>query len=205
MRIQSLAAAALLLSTAPAVAAEPEAPRPTGNPGTWVTANDYPAAALREEAQGAVRFVLGVAADGSVTDCTVQESSGNAHLDTATCELIRARARFTPAKDSAGQAIAGTWSSSVRWQIPDTARTLPPIMLVSYRFVVEKDGSVSSCEVLSDSEPVSGPGGKMVSPGAAACANIPKSAISPMTDKDGQPVRSVTTMTFKTERTQLSD
>jgi protein TonB len=203
MRIQSLAALAMTVAAMPAAAAEPVEPKPIENPGAWIGSDDYPPAAMRADVEGVVRFVLGITADGNVTDCTVQESSGDAGLDTLTCDLLRARAKFSPAQDDDGNATAGTWRSSVRWQIPDVAHTLPPVLTVSYRFVVEKDGSVSSCEVLSDTEEVStdagGPGG----PAAQACAQSPGQSFEPITGKDGAPVRSVTTVTFKIERTVL--
>jgi len=179
----------------PVVAGEPSSPSPIGNPGDWATSDDYPAAALRADIEGVVRFVLGVAADGSVTDCTVSETSGDAGLDAKTCELLRARARFSPARDADGNATTGTWSSAVRWQIPGST-ALPPIMTLTYRFVVEKDGTVSSCEVLSDSV------GRL---GDKACANTSKLILDPMQGKDGSAVRSATTMTFDTQRVQLSD
>lgn len=205
MRSLGLAALITLASVVPAGARETSRPTPLGNPGEWINPADYPSSALREDAEGVVRFVLGIAADGHVTDCSIQLSSGSQVLDAKTCEILQARALFAPAEDSHGVATVGTWASSVRWQIPNTPRTLPPVVNVSYRFVVEKDGSVSSCEVLSDTEAVRTAAGEQVSPAAQACAKIPDRDFSPLTDSNGQPVRSVTTMTFKTERTQLSD
>ena len=40
-------------------------------------------------------------------------------LDEATCELVTRRARFDPAKNNQGRAVAGNYSSAVRWQLPD--------------------------------------------------------------------------------------
>ena len=205
MRIQSLAVASLILSAVPAAAADPVDPKPLGNPGDWVTSNDYPLAALRADVEGVVRFVLGISPEGGVTDCTVQESSGDAGLDSITCELLRARAKFSPAADAAGKPTPGTWKSAVRWQIPETSHDLPPVMTVSYRFVLEKDGTVSSCEVLADTEELPDAAGAPVRPAAQACAKIPDLHYRPMTGKDGAPVRSQTTVTFKTERSELSD
>lgn len=195
MRTHTLAAAMLAILSVPALAAEPSPPRPMGSPGDWITDNDYPAAALREDAEGAVRFVLGIAADGSVTDCTVQQSSGDERLDAATCALVRARAKFTPALDAKGRPTTGTYASSVRWQIPHDS-SLPPVMAVSYRVVVEKDGSVSSCEVLSDT---------VQNVAQKACASIQGRTFEVMRNASGAAVRSATTLTEKIERTELPD
>jgi TonB family protein len=56
--------------------------------------------------------------DGSPKLCSITQSSGHADLDEATCNNIIRRARFFPAQDDNGRAIAGEWSSRVRWQIP---------------------------------------------------------------------------------------
>ena len=92
---------------------------PRGNPGRWATPNDYPSRALREEREGVASFTVTVDTDGRVTSCRITRSSGHDDLDEATCKNIERRARFRPATDGNGQETTGTWSSSVRWQIPD--------------------------------------------------------------------------------------
>ncbi len=88
---------------------------PLGNPGTWVTTNDYPSRALRQERQGTTAFRLDVNIDGKPTACSVTGSSGHADLDAATCKALLRRARFRPIADGGGPS---SWSSRVRWQIP---------------------------------------------------------------------------------------
>jgi len=97
----------------------PKNPEPRGNPGNWATTNDYPSRALREDREGTTAFRVTVSADGRVQSCTVTRSSGHADLDEATCKNITRRARFRPATDGNGAEVSGTWSSQVRWQIPD--------------------------------------------------------------------------------------
>jgi len=97
---------------------QPKAATPKGNPGNWANANDYPSRSLREEKEGVTRFSVQVGADGRVTSCNVTGSSGTPELDSTTCSLIQRRGRFNPATNGDGQAVAGSWSSSVRWQIP---------------------------------------------------------------------------------------
>ncbi|HEY0960272.1 MAG TPA: energy transducer TonB [Novosphingobium sp.] len=91
---------------------------PRGNPGSWATTNDYPSRALREEREGTSGFRVTVGPDGRVTDCQITSSSGHADLDQATCDNVRRRARFNPAKDGEGQPTTGSFSSRVRWVIP---------------------------------------------------------------------------------------
>ncbi len=129
------------------VDAERWIPTPASNPGEWASSNDYPAAALREEIEGVVRFILTVNAQGRVVDCVVTGSSGSDVLDEATCRLIAARASFEPAQGLFDKAARGTWSSAVRWEIPQSMNGLPPELLTVVAYTVESDGTVSACEL----------------------------------------------------------
>lgn len=96
----------------------PKGATPRGNPGSWATTDDYPSRALREEKEGVTRFTVQVSPEGRVTNCTVTGSSGTPELDEAACRAITRRARFNPATNGEGEKVAGTYSNSVRWQIP---------------------------------------------------------------------------------------
>jgi len=109
----------------PAPVIAPPAPRippkqaaPRGRPQEWVTTNDYPSRALREEREGTTGFRLTVGADGKVTNCEITSPSGSPDLDQATCDNLRRRARFTPATDGEGNPTTGSYSSRTRWVIP---------------------------------------------------------------------------------------
>ena len=92
---------------------------PRGSPSSWVTTDDYPSRALREEQQGVTSIGYDVTADGRVENCHVTNSSGSPELDEATCKNFVRRARYTPAQDSAGNKIAQPGlSQRIRWQIP---------------------------------------------------------------------------------------
>ncbi len=149
----SLVAGIAALSIAVPTAAQEgwTAPQPANNPGSWAGTNDYPIWALREEIQGAVRFELDVDADGTVTACRVTGSSGHARLDEHTCALITDRARFDPATDDQGKPVAATWRNVVRWSIPgDSEEEYSPLGLFKLTYVVERDGSVSSCRLIGE-------------------------------------------------------
>jgi len=96
-----------------------EEPIPASNPGTWVTAEDYPTLALRNEEQGVVRFLLTVGPDGVPLACKVTETSNFDTLDKQTCTLLLARARFRPARDGKGNAVEGLFRSRMLWKIPE--------------------------------------------------------------------------------------
>ncbi|MBX3594657.1 TonB family protein [Sphingomonas sp.] len=101
---------------APPKVAKPLTPR--GSPGSWVTDDDYPPAALRSGDQGTLSFRLEVGPDGRVTDCRVTSSSGSSLLDSTACRLLQRRARFNPAEDANGNKIAAPFSSRFTWRIP---------------------------------------------------------------------------------------
>jgi periplasmic protein TonB len=112
---------------APVAPAPPPAPpkpsaashaSPKGSFQSLMSTDDYPPSALRNNEAGTVSFKLDVGPDGKVSNCTVTGSSGFADLDQTACRLLQRRARFTPAKDSAGNAIADVYSSRFTWQIP---------------------------------------------------------------------------------------
>jgi protein TonB len=96
----------------------PKAAAPKGRPGDWASDNDYPTRALQLGQEGVTGFHLSLGSDGKVTNCEITKSSGSAELDKTTCDLMRRRARFNPAMDSDGNPTSGSYTSSVRWQIP---------------------------------------------------------------------------------------
>lgn len=100
------------------VAFKPRPPVPKNNPRKWVTTDDYPSRDLREENEGTAAFRVVVGTNGRVSACEIVRSSGHPGLDAATCKAVSARARFEPATDDKGEAVVGTYSNSVRWEIP---------------------------------------------------------------------------------------
>lgn len=89
-----------------------------GAPQSWYSNDDYPASALRAEAQGRVTVRVTIDTSGRVSGCTVTASSGNTDLDNTTCRVAQRRGRYSPAKDQAGNPIQSASSYSVRWQVP---------------------------------------------------------------------------------------
>ena len=167
----------------PPIGQRPATPR--GNPGNWASTHDYPSRALREEHEGVTRFRLIVSADGRTSHCEVRESSGSLMLDQATCSIIRRRARFNPAIDRAGAAVEGSWSSSVRWQIPEqTAPRLTSIATVR-KFVITADGGLAKC----------GKGMLEYAPSGSDQSCDPTLGYVPFRDAKGQPAARQVTIT----------
>lgn len=89
------------------------------NATALVTEDDYPEMAITEDHQGRVIVKLAVDESGKVRTCAVDTSSGSAALDQATCTLVTARARYEPAVDNAGKAVASIDRRSIVWKLED--------------------------------------------------------------------------------------
>ncbi len=112
----------------PVVVAPPPPPAPPrkvqsatsakGDLRSLFSTDDYPAAAAASGAEGTVQASLTIGPDGKVSNCSVTRSSGNRSLDAQTCTILRRRAKFTPARDSNGQATSDTITTPpIRWQL----------------------------------------------------------------------------------------
>jgi protein TonB len=99
-----------------------QGPQERGSTQSYISPDDYPAAALGSGAQGIVRFTLTIDPSGRVVGCNITHSSGSSVLDMATCQIMRRRARYTPARDSNGNPVAGTIEQQVEWKAPSRSR-----------------------------------------------------------------------------------
>jgi protein TonB len=95
-----------------------EPARAKGNLPALFSTDDYPASALRNEEAGTTTVRLDIGPDGRVSACTITGSSGSSALDSATCRILRSRARFSPATDSSGAKVSDSMTQRIRWQIP---------------------------------------------------------------------------------------
>ena len=91
--------------------------RPRASIASLIGPDDYPADALAKSEQGTVRFKVSVASSGRVSNCVITGSSGSASLDARTCDIMRTRSLFIPARDAAGRAIDADVESSVTWRL----------------------------------------------------------------------------------------
>lgn len=129
---------AVLLALQPVPAAAAAAEPITGSSARlgarlnlYYSADDYPARALREEAQGTVRFRLTVLPNGRVGTCTITASSGSAVLDTATCRILTSRLRYR--SERPGGPVAGADLGWVRYVItPGLRRPMPNLVTYTH-------------------------------------------------------------------------
>ena len=114
---------------------------------------DYPIEAWNAGEEGGVSYKLTVNALGQPTDCIITESSGSVALDKKTCEILMMRARFDPAHNDAGQAIAGTYVDKMRWRKrePEFSGTFR----VTVEFIVDEQGVTKDCRIIEKSGAIS--------------------------------------------------
>ncbi|WP_338446687.1 energy transducer TonB [Pelagerythrobacter marensis] len=98
---------------------QPKSPEPRNNPGRWLTDSDYRSSWINREYSGTASFTLRVGTNGRVESCSITGGSAPQELKDATCDLVQRRARFRPATDGNGNEVVGSYSSTVRWQIPN--------------------------------------------------------------------------------------
>lgn len=213
MRIASVLAMSAAALAAPAVAQDlpapagvprgirdtrvPEAPRPVGNPGTWFSPEDYPPHALENGIEGDVYFTISVDARGLPSNCRVTTGSGDPELDDVACKTVLERARFEPATDANGQPVKGEWSNRVAWRIPEPQfRLAPGAGKMVLALVIEKDGTVSSCEV-EVAEGTWYAEDRLATLQAGMCGSMTR--FEPILDETGTPVRRRLRQTFLTE------
>ena len=87
-------------------------PRPRYPVQDVVSPDDYPVAA---KGRGTVGMDLLTDKSGGVAECRITQSSGSWQLDAATCNLVKRRARFTPALDGAGNPSIGKVAVQLDW------------------------------------------------------------------------------------------
>jgi periplasmic protein TonB len=91
--------------------------RPSNALSSWITQDDYPAGEDPPEGVAAYRLIVGT--NGRVSVCDIVRSTGDHRLDEATCKFITRRARFEPATDETGAKVVGSYTGTVKWEIPD--------------------------------------------------------------------------------------
>lgn len=100
--------------------------KPLSSPGSWVTDDDYPPAAARQNHQGTVAFQLMIDSSGLPAGCSVVQSSGFEELDQQVCSLMVQRARFSPARDASGKAIAAPYKGRFTWRMQQDETVFRP-------------------------------------------------------------------------------
>lgn len=100
------------------IAPGPRDPIPVDGIAQWISSDDYPLEALRNEWQGTTAIEWTIDRRGHVVDCRIVSSSGHRVLDDAACGAITSRGRYTPARDAQGHRTEGTMRRRVVWRLP---------------------------------------------------------------------------------------
>jgi TonB family protein len=140
--------------------------RPRADLGALFRGAGYPRAALERGEQGDVAFRLVVDPAGRVSRCDVTSSSGSQRLDEGTCRILHHDARFTPARDRSGTAVADVVVSRIRWTLPPGVGLATYIRAgdypreairrreqgrVEFELAVSPEGVPTACRVLESS------------------------------------------------------
>lgn len=88
---------------------------PVESPAEWLRSGDYPTTMLSAGKSAVVRFRLIVDELGGVTGCAIPSATKGEVFEKVTCEVLKKRARFTPALDAQGRAVASYYVNSVTW------------------------------------------------------------------------------------------
>ncbi len=117
------------------------------DPASWITHDDYPAEALTKNLAGTVELAFAVDPAGRATGCSIVISSGSTILDDAACNAMIPRARFEPARDASGKAVAGTSPRRVRWTLPSTVASPAPAhsFALIEQLTFDGDGKIVGC------------------------------------------------------------
>jgi TonB family protein len=124
---------------------------------------DYPQQALRNKQEGYVSVELKISVNGAPLSCEVTESAGHSALDEVTCKRLM-KARFEPARDPDGVAVAGNFHTSVGWSMPSPGvvpdnRVFVPVAALPNGYVeatstflsFDAAGSLATCEIKASS------------------------------------------------------
>lgn len=114
---------------------------------SYLTSDDYPAEAIRQEQQGTTAFRLSIDRGGTVTACQITQSSSSSILDEATCRLLQQRARFDPARDRRGRVVEDQVHGRIIWKLPEPDKEyrvmVPERQTITFRIL--RDDSLADC------------------------------------------------------------
>jgi hypothetical protein len=131
-------------------------------------------------AEGATALKLSIDANGAVSDCVVETSSGSEILDVASCRILKERGSFVPAIDGNKKPVPSAYRTRIVWKLP--ALPIVPLpkarMTIRVAFDYDAAGQLKDCRVLE----WHGPGD-----GSALCQRIPQSPPRVFSGEDGRP------------------
>ena len=87
---------------------------PVATSSDWLRPGDISPGALALATADRLRFRLTIDELGTPSNCEVLETSGSTELDGSICNLLLTRASFESGRNSAGEPVVSTYTSSVR-------------------------------------------------------------------------------------------
>ena len=118
--------------------ADPAFAKPRTSTMMLFSTDDYPLAAIARGEEGPVRAEVIISPEGRVSECRIVESSRSAALDVTTCNILRRRARYSPARDSVGRPVEDRQTVKIRWQLEGGSGPAPFTSWI-YRTIVRLD------------------------------------------------------------------
>jgi len=134
---------------------------------------DWPRSGVPKGTYTAASVELTVNSYGGVSGCKVVKVVGAAGMGDLTCDLLRVRARFDPARDPSGRRLWGIYRTRIIWWAPedDMAKDWRPPADANYQvtvdalpssakrpavawiqFAVDKTGQASGCNGVSEAD-----------------------------------------------------
>jgi hypothetical protein len=178
---------------------------PGGGIWTLFSGDDFPSSIMRQQDTAIVGVRLTIDPVGKLQACSAEFTSVLANLDAYTCDIIRRRAQFQPARGPDGQSAYGIIRTPITWTVnADSPRSPADLELTVSRlpkgikspavarlmFAVDERGHPSSCQ---QEEPPA-PAVPALPPELVkiACAELLQSYVAiPARDASGRPVASV--------------
>lgn len=161
---------------------------PITEPSTWITTNDYPKSEISRGASGTTAVTLMIDSEGVPVDCNATLSSSSVVLDATACALLKARARFNPARDGKGAKVGFVYNTRVLWKFPGWDSLVIPSkdQIISIVVDFNEKGIVEACT----------PNETAISEGQTnICARFPVGLKSRVyTDASGKPIKVKMTM-----------
>jgi TonB family protein len=85
---------------------------------SYVSWDDYPPEAIRNDEEGTSVIRVTVDADGKPSACGLVSSSGSRTLDLYTCAIFVRRVQYDPAIDAEGHAVRSVLFARLTWRLP---------------------------------------------------------------------------------------
>jgi hypothetical protein len=164
---------------------------------------DFPVRGIEKEVFNIVDVHLTVNQYGGMAACSARSVRGNPNMAEYTCDILKNRTEFKPARDPSGKRMFGVYRVTINWWLSEdkpppedydrpaefqletnALPTDPKDRLVSIQFAVDTAGNGSSCSAAEYEE--------NAALAQSACERLAgRLRVQPARDRGGRPVPSV--------------